>query len=327
MSRKKCSVVFIVAAFLATMGAGSATAAANQIFAPAGNWVVNRIAPSNGGVAYCTLARRFDGNMIVTLARNTNGESTVAIDFQQPLFQASRTYRVALQAGFGLKREFLTRPATANAMVLRTGQDPEFFAAIAAKSDLSVIFDNGRYAFNIPDFEAGESKLSGCIGTSPAQMPRTPASEPEAAALSELRREIDALQQENASLAASLREDGTATSQARSDLSGSAENDALLRKLAELEGEKNALVDKLQTERTRQQQEVQDVEALRQALSDQKDLRQMLESERVQRQELESALSEKTAEAEKRGELRARIEQLEVSNRELKSLRETPAGG
>ncbi len=48
-----------------------------------------------------------------------------------------------------------------------------------------------------------------------------------------------------------------------------------------------------------------------------------LEAERQQRAELESALSEKTAEAEKRGELRARIEQLEVSNRELKELRES----
>ncbi|NBU58508.1 MAG: hypothetical protein EBS23_01775, partial [Betaproteobacteria bacterium] len=323
MSRKRYSLGFVIAAFLVTASPVIVSAAADKSFAPAGNWVVNRIASGNGGSAYCTLARRFDGNMIVTLARNTNGESTVAIDFQQPLFQASRTYRVALQAGYGIKREFLTRPATANAMVLRTGQDPEFFGAIADKSDLSVIFDNGRYAFSIPDFEAGEEKLSGCIGASPAQMPRTPAAEPENAALSELRREIDALQQENASLAASLREDGAAASQARSDLSGSAENDALLRKLSALEAEKNALVDKLQSERTRQQREVQDVEALRQALSDQKELRQMLEAERQQRAELESALSDKTAEAEKRGELRARIEQLEVSNLELKSLRET----
>lgn len=324
ITRKKLLALLAAGASFVVLDAGGAMAAADKTFSAAGNWVVNRVDPPNGGTPYCTLARRFDGNMIITFARNTDGEGTVAIDFQQPLFETNQTYRIALQAGYGLKREFLTRPATANALVLRTGQDPQFFGALTSSPDMTVIFDNGRYGFSMPDFRAGEAKLSGCIGDSPAVMPRTPASDTDNAALSQLRQEIDALKQENASIAASLRSDGSSSAaQVRGDMSGSAENQALLSKLAALENEKNALVDRLQTERTRQQQEAQDEEALRQALADQKSLRQMLDTERSQREQLESALTEKTAEAEKRGELRARIEQLESSNAQLKMLRET----
>ncbi len=280
MLRQTIFAALIVSTFIIVIRSENAVAAPDKIFEPAGNWVVNRIAPPSGGSAYCTLARRFNGNMIITFARNTDGEGTVAVDFQQPLFEATQTYRVALQAGAGVKREFLTRPASANAIVLRTGQDPQFFHALAATPALTLIFDNGRYAFAMPDFTAGEAKLSGCIGESPAVLPRTPAADADSAALAQLRREIDALKDENASIAASLREDVAASSPARSDLSGTAENDALLRKLSTLEAEKNALVDKLQSERTRQQKEVQDVEALRQALTDQKQLRQMLDMAR-----------------------------------------------
>ena len=323
MSHKKLLAFLAAGVSLVVLDSGAASAAADKTFSPASNWVVNRVDPPNGGSAYCTLARRFDGNMIVTFARNTEGEGTVAIDFQQPLFQSSQTYRIALQAGYGLKREFLTRPATANALVLRTGQDPQFFSALTGSSEMTVIFDNGRYGFSMPDFGAGEQKLSGCIGDSPAVMPRTPAADTDTAALSQLRREIDALKQENASIAASLKQDGSTSSPVVGGMSNSAENEALLSKLAALENEKNALVDRLQTERTRQQQEAQDEEALKQALEDQKALRLMLDTERQQRSELESALTEKTAEAEKRGELKARIEQLESSNAQLKTLRET----
>lgn len=325
-ARKLFAILGIgVSAFV--LAANPASAAKGMTFAPATSWSVSRIEPSNGGAAYCTLARRFNGNTVITFARNTQGEGTIAVDFQQSLFDPNQTYRIGLQAGNGLKREFMTRPATPNAIVLRTGQDPQFFNALSQSNELGVILDTTRHAFTIPDFGSGTSQLSSCIGDTPAVSTVTPVQAaapkgPESDAVKELRAELNALRNENAGIVAALKSGGVENSPAAA-LPQTEENQELVSRLSQLESEKNALVDKLQNERARQQQEAQDEAALKQALEDQKALKQMLEAERQQRAELEAALGEQTAEAEKRGELRARIEALETSNAELKTLRET----
>ncbi|MCB1539134.1 MAG: hypothetical protein KDJ49_09250, partial [Alphaproteobacteria bacterium] len=303
----------------------AAAAATGQTFTPVTSWSISRVDPTAGGAPYCTLARRFDGNTVITFARNTSGEGTVAVDFQQPLFDPNQTYRIGLQAGNGLKREFLTRPATPNALVLRTGQDPQFFNALSNASELGVILDDTRYAFSVPDFGNGTSQLVNCIGAAPQVTAPQPANTASAddGALNDLRTQLNALKQENAGIVAALKQQGTTSAAATGALPATAENRELTDKLAKLESEKNALVENLQNERARQQQEAQDEQTLKQALEDQKSLKSMLESERQQRAALEASLGQKTADAEKRGELRARITALEASNSELKTLRET----
>jgi len=338
INRRKLLAILGIGVSAFVLNAHPAHAARGMTFAPATSWSVSRIDPTNGGAAYCTLARRFDGNTVITFARNTAGEGTIAVDFQQSLFDPNQTYRIGLQAGNGLQREFMTRPATPNAIVLRTGQDPQFFNALSQANELGVILDKTRHAFTIPDFGSGTTQLSTCIGDAPSVQEVTPAktamkqsprasgpaaAAPESDAVKELRAELNALRQENAGIVASLKQGSVETVQAAAAMPQTQENQQLVAKLASLEGEKNALVEKLQNERSRQQQEANDEATMKQALEDQKALKSMLEAERQQRAELELALTEKTAEAEKRGELRARIESLESSNAELKTLRET----
>jgi len=300
----------------------SSPALASTPFQPATPWAVSRIDPTNGSAAYCTLARRFSGNTIITFARNANGEGTIAVDFQQPLFSTDETYRIGLQAGDGMQREFMTRPATPNALVLRTGQDPEFFTALSGSTELGVMMDGNRYAFELPDFGTGLNSLSGCLGGTSSPAPAaaqggTTASInlPDDDKLASMRAELSKLRNENAGIVASLKEQ---TAEAKPQQQN-AESAQLMTKLTSLEQEKNGLVEKLQNG---QQQEMQDVSDLKAALEDQKSLKSMLESERAQRQQLESALKTQTADAEKRGEMRARIDQLEASNKELKQLRD-----
>ena len=342
-SRRKLLAILGIGVSAFVLSSTESLAARGQTFAPATDWSISRIDPKNGGASYCTLARRFNGNTVITFARNTSGEGTIAVDFQQSLFDPNQTYRIGLQAGDGLKREFMTRPATANAIVLRTGQDPQFFNALSQSNELGVFLDTTRHAFTIPDFGSGTNQLATCIGDAPKVTPQAPRNPNVAAvtanaitpaagnnnknaaesdAVKELRAELNQLRQENAGIVQSLKQGGVETTQ-DAGVSQTAENQELVARLAKLESEKNGLVEKLQSERSRQQQEAQDEASLKQALEDQKSLKTMLESERQQRAQLEASLGEQTAEAEKRGELKARIDALESSNAELKTLRET----
>lgn len=137
---------------------------AEKTFNPVSNWSVTLVnAKTKGSVDYCTLSQRFESNTVVTVARNKKEESTIAVDFQQDLFETNETYQVSIQAGDGAMREFMVRPATRNALVFRIGTDKAFMQALEKSDVLAVIMDGARYNFALSNVSRAMNQLSMCL--------------------------------------------------------------------------------------------------------------------------------------------------------------------
>lgn len=133
-------------------------------YKPQGDWAVTRMAAKGAGKApYCTMARRFGNNTILTFARNANGETSVAMDFQPKTLAKGQSYYVTLDPGASEKRAFDVTPVSDKAMVIRLGSDTKFHDALNQSGVLNVDVAGLQFEFNLPDMEKGSQDLSGCV--------------------------------------------------------------------------------------------------------------------------------------------------------------------
>lgn len=133
---------------------------------PQGDWAVTRMAAKGAGkVPYCTMARRFGNNVILTFARNAQDETSVALDFQPKTLAKGQSYYVTLTAGANEKRAFDVTPVSDKAMVIRLGQDPKFHQALSQSGVLNADVAGLQFEYNVPDMAKGDQDLSGCVGS------------------------------------------------------------------------------------------------------------------------------------------------------------------
>lgn len=133
-------------------------------YKPQGEWAVTRMAAKGPGKApYCTMARRFGNNVILTFARNGNDETSVAMDFQPKTLAKGQSYYVTLDPGANEKRAFDVTPVSDKAMVIRLGADSKFHDALNQSGVLNVDVAGLQFEFNLPDMAKGSQDLSGCV--------------------------------------------------------------------------------------------------------------------------------------------------------------------
>ena len=146
---------------------------------PASDWAVTQI-DGDGSAGYCALARRFQQNTILTVARNKTDEASIALDFQRPKLNAGQLLPVTLDPGAGQQRNFNITPSSSNALVVRLGKDDAFFAALEKTGYLRAEIGPKSYHFNLADIDAGQSDLRACIAsmTQPAAGEETPSITP-----------------------------------------------------------------------------------------------------------------------------------------------------
>ncbi|GEM_PF-2276961 len=150
--------------FVAAGTSGVHTAMGATLLQPNSDWAVTSLAATQaGGHPYCALARRFSNNLIFTIARNSQDESSVAIDFQKNALNNTQTYYVVLKPGFGQDRAFNVRPVSGKALVIRLGQDYAFHDALNRSGKLELEMAGEAYSFNISDFSEGQKRLGECL--------------------------------------------------------------------------------------------------------------------------------------------------------------------
>lgn len=134
------------------------------IYNPQGEWAVTRVAAKGPGKEpYCTMARRFTDNVILTFARNAKEEASLAMDFQPNTLAKGQSYYVTLATGANEKRAFDVIPVSDKAMVIRLGQDPAFHNALAQSGKLDIDVAGLQFEFNVPDMAKGHQDMSGCV--------------------------------------------------------------------------------------------------------------------------------------------------------------------
>lgn len=284
---------------------GAAFAQKGINLAPKTQWSVSKV---NGGTpqAYCAIARRFEKNLIMTVARNKKNENSIALDFQNGNFDTGKQYNVFLDPGAGQQRQFSIRPTSPKAFVFKIGSDRPFLNALDRTGFMRVEIGDEVFNLNLSDIEKGQSELDGCIASdmmpaagdsmmpSPTRQAENPSHEFEA--------KLQALKVENEKLQSRI----TALQQSsRAGVQPASGDIAMLR-------EKNA---ELQQENQRLQKAVRDSNATVKA--EQGEAVASLARENQRLQKMLDEMGKENASAKEASVLSARLSALEEENLEL----------
>lgn len=161
------SLTILTAATLLSTSALSTEAFAQKGISlqPQSSWAIKNVnAGDNNG--YCAMARRFNEGLILTIAKNNSGETSLALDFSNGTFDQTQSYPVVLDAGAGQQRNMSTKPISSKAFVLKIGNDAKFFSALEKTGYLRIELNENNYNFNLADIDSGRQKLDACLVTS-----------------------------------------------------------------------------------------------------------------------------------------------------------------
>ncbi len=137
--------------------------AQEQNLKPLGTWALTKIDKTEeGGKSYCTLSRKYDDGVVLSLARNQTDEYSLAIDFQKDVFDRDKSMKVNLQPGPGQIRAYDMLPSSERAMVIRLGWDTGFFDALKSSQQMKVKIGDQAYAFAMPEVAKGQGQLQDC---------------------------------------------------------------------------------------------------------------------------------------------------------------------
>lgn len=224
-----------------------------RTLSPTSDWSVNKISATQGD-AYCTMARQYEADSVITFARNASGEGTIALDFQRNVFDVTRPYPIILQSGSVL-RQYVIKPANNTAIIMRTSTDASLFEAMSQTGKLRVQIDSENFTVDLKDYAAGFEKLNQCIGRGKAatvvaevKAPRSPKSMVNQVdnqeSLTRQDSQISELVNENARLVRELESERTSF---RQNLATTENDRGLMRKLAAAESKNADLLRRVST--------------------------------------------------------------------------------
>lgn len=323
--------LFLLASVMAGTLAAIAPASAGTLN-PQSAWAVTRVgAKAPGAAPYCALARRFDNNVIMTFARNTNDEVSVAIDFQQPVFSDDQSVPVSLNTGVGEARDFLLKPASNKAIVARIGSDSKFFNELEAGGGMDASVMGQDYRFVMNDMGDANRQLNQCLGALNYGAPEEAGMDDKIAALQD---QIQTLKTQRTAMASDMGKENYST-QLRNAAGG--ENADLASKISDLQMQNLALRDTMENQRSEYDnlqtktledksrvallEETQD--QLRRAQEDTKKFRDDLYTTQMRQDDLLQKLDKYSSEQTKRQELEKHLEIVRAENEKLiKSLKD-----
>ncbi|MBI4031749.1 MAG: hypothetical protein HY370_08715 [Proteobacteria bacterium] len=235
------------------------------VLQPVSQWSVSKIASrADDNNSYCAMARRYGGDTILTMARNSLQETSMAIDFQKNMLDSGQSYNIVLDAGFGQQRTFDLQPVSGKAIVVRMGRDEAFYDALERSGSLKFVVGDSAYSFSMPDIAEGQMQMQGCtaslagpaagdtVNAGSSMTPEMPSS-PVAAVdrqtatdgVSAAGMEADALREENARLRSALERERRSFENQYMNQSGSSAASELAEKVRILESENVVLKQKV----------------------------------------------------------------------------------
>lgn len=316
----------VMTVLIGTAGfAHDARAQKGVVLSPQTGWAVTNVQDDgSGGGAYCAMARRFRDNMILTVARNTDQESSFALDFPQGNFDTRQSAAIVLDPGAGEQRTYEIRPVSKRAFVIRLGHDEAFFAALAKTGILRAEIGTETYNFSLPDIDSGQTQLEQCLnGPAPATSAaadQTPSpsslanTEQYRKDMADLQQKIDALHEQNSRLAEVLDQQRAAPAvpvpAVQPVPDNSEELRALSQKISLLESENSSLKNQL--------------DAVQQSSSTADSSKTILQSEidrlRAENAALNTQLASAQTSSATQGDMERRVQSLQEENTRLNAL-------
>jgi hypothetical protein len=126
------------------------------------SWAIGRVASMSQG-SYCTMAQKYSDDTVLTLARNTSEENSLAIDFKDNKFKSLDKQDVTLSPQGGSPQKFSVKPKSERTIVINLGKDGQMIDKIANAENLSVDMGGKVIQFAMNEFKAGQAELQACM--------------------------------------------------------------------------------------------------------------------------------------------------------------------
>lgn len=126
------------------------------------SWAIGRVASMSQG-SYCTMAQKYSDDTVLTLARNTSEEYSLAIDFKDNKFKSLDKQDVTLSPQGGSPQKFSIKPKSERTVVINLGKDGQMIDKIANAENLSVDMGGKKIQFAMNEFKAGQAELQACM--------------------------------------------------------------------------------------------------------------------------------------------------------------------
>ncbi len=132
-------------------------------------WSVNRVSSAAAG-SYCTMAQKYADDTVMTIAKNPNGQFSVAFDMPSKIFDPSKGTQVTLRAGDQVVTS-AARPQSENVIVVSVGSDPAFINALSAVGKLNVNVAGKNFDFAPAKMDTASDQLAKCVASINAPSP------------------------------------------------------------------------------------------------------------------------------------------------------------
>lgn len=140
-------------------------------------WSINRVSSPTAG-SYCTMAQKYADDTVITLAKNPNGQYSVAFDMPQKPFDASKGIPVSVRAGDKVVTS-AARAQSENVLVVGLGSDTEFISAMESSGRLSLKVGEKNFDFEPAKVQTAAEQLSKCVASmNTPSAPSAPAAAP-----------------------------------------------------------------------------------------------------------------------------------------------------
>ena len=158
----KYSVCCSVLALSAFLGTPHTAHSATISLTPESDWSVSRV---GGAVPYCTVARKYNHNIVLSFAENANHNLAIGFDFQTNKLDPHAVYDVAVETETGAAASFNVHPIGPTAFILGLEDDSVLRNQLWATSKLKISIGDDLYAVGTQGFREGRDLLQSCLSS------------------------------------------------------------------------------------------------------------------------------------------------------------------
>lgn len=154
-----CQLV-MTTGFLTAISFSSAHAI--EMLTPVTGWSLSKVTTQDTPEPYCVLSRKYDRNVILSVAENVEEKVTFAFDLQSPNLNPEQDYDIEIMVGGDFNQKFTIAPATQSAFVFRV-DEAEFKKALWSAEQIEISVNRDRFSFSTRGFTDGQSRLDQCL--------------------------------------------------------------------------------------------------------------------------------------------------------------------